>query len=124
MCSQYPFIHFTQGEYRNDLIHLWHEKLTEFGVPRGKSASLIATLGDPLKIRSWQIAGTSTLFSLELHVQTIYLPEPFSYNYPSNSVCICFNPWRFHYLQYTHVLAPCDIKLQCIHYMYMYMYIT
>ena len=49
MCSQYPFIHFTQGEYRNDLIHLWHEKLTEFGVPGGKSASLIATLGDPLK---------------------------------------------------------------------------
>ena len=89
MCSQYPFIHFTQGKYRNDLIHLWrHEKLTEFGVPHGKSASLIATLGDPVKIRSWQIAGISTLFSLELHVQTIFLPEPFSYNYPSNSVCI------------------------------------
>ena len=62
MCSQYPFIHLTQGEYRNDLIHLWHEKLTEFGVPHGKSTSLIATLGDPVKIRSWQIAGTMYMY--------------------------------------------------------------
>ena len=115
MCSQYPFIHFTQGEYHSSVAR-------EADKVWSTTWKIIATLGDPVKIRSWQIAGTSTLFSLELHVQTIFLPEPFSYNYPSNSVCICFNPWRFHYLQYTHVLAPCDIKLQCIHYMYMYMY--
>ena len=73
MCSQYPFIHVTQGEYRNDLIHLWHEKLTEFGVPHGKSTSLIATLGDPVKIRSWQIAGTCTwqCTVTVLHLSTI-----------------------------------------------------
>ena len=91
VCSQYSIIHFTQGEYRNDLIHLWHEKLTEFGVPHGKSTSLIATLGDPVKIRSWQIAGTCTLFSLELlymYKQSFYLNHFYIITYTSNSVCI------------------------------------
>jgi dynein heavy chain len=45
------------GEYRSDLIELWQEKLTSFSVPHSKSPSLIGTLGDPVKMRNWQIAG-------------------------------------------------------------------
>ena len=46
-----------QGEYRTDLVHLWHEKLSENNVPCGKGATLVSTFGDPVKIRNWQIAG-------------------------------------------------------------------
>lgn len=46
-----------QGEYRTKLVHQWQEKLSEYKVPHSHSATLISTLGDPVKIRQWQIAG-------------------------------------------------------------------
>jgi dynein heavy chain len=45
------------GEYRTKLIHEWQEKLSEHNVPHNRSATLISTLGDPISIRRWQIAG-------------------------------------------------------------------
>ena len=47
----------TQGEYRTELIRLWQDKLTVYEVPHTKKASLVSTLGNPVKIRTWQIAG-------------------------------------------------------------------
>ncbi|XP_075795609.1 dynein axonemal heavy chain 1 isoform X2 [Pelodiscus sinensis] len=45
------------GQYRIALCEEWLKKLEEYGVPHTKEPSLISTLGDPVKIRSWQIAG-------------------------------------------------------------------
>ena len=45
------------GEYRTDLVRIWQEKLAQFNVPHSPSATLLSTLGDPVKIRGWQIAG-------------------------------------------------------------------
>ncbi|XP_019627758.1 PREDICTED: dynein heavy chain 1, axonemal-like isoform X2 [Branchiostoma belcheri] len=45
------------GEYRQDLLNIWIEGLKENGVPHSQEQSLTSTLGDPVKIRSWQIAG-------------------------------------------------------------------
>ena len=56
MCCLY--IHLpVQGEYRMKLIHQWQERLSEYSVPHNPSSTLISTLGDPVKIRHWQIAG-------------------------------------------------------------------
>ena len=38
-------------------MHQWQEKLSEYNVPHNRSATLISTLADPVKIRKWQIAG-------------------------------------------------------------------
>ena len=46
-----------QGEYRSDLTQMWKEKLSTYSVPHSDAASLVSTLSDPVKIRSWQIAG-------------------------------------------------------------------
>ena len=46
-----------QGEYRSDLVMKWQETMTQLGVPHTKGVSLVSTLGHPVKIRSWQIAG-------------------------------------------------------------------
>ena len=48
---------FAQGKYRTKLVHEWQEKLSEHHVPHNSSATLISTLGDPVSIRRWQIAG-------------------------------------------------------------------
>ncbi|XP_053154302.1 dynein axonemal heavy chain 1 isoform X2 [Hemicordylus capensis] len=45
------------GQYRISLCEEWIEKLELCCVPHTKEPNLIATLGDPVKIRSWQIAG-------------------------------------------------------------------
>ncbi|XP_066265765.1 dynein axonemal heavy chain 1-like isoform X2 [Branchiostoma lanceolatum] len=45
------------GEYRLDLLNIWIKGLKENGVPHSEEQSLTSTLGDPVKIRSWQIAG-------------------------------------------------------------------
>lgn len=39
------------------MTHDWTEKLDEYKVPRTDDTSLMATMSDPVKIRSWQIAG-------------------------------------------------------------------
>jgi dynein heavy chain len=45
------------GEYRSEMVALIQEKMTQRDVPHTKGASLVSTLSDPVKIRSWQIAG-------------------------------------------------------------------
>ena len=46
-----------QGEYRSALFQSWKESLTKYDVPHTQSATLISILGDPVKIRNWQISG-------------------------------------------------------------------
>ncbi len=43
--------------YRVDLVQRWQESLTTHTVPHTRGATLISILGDPVKIRNWQIAG-------------------------------------------------------------------
>ncbi|XP_060621830.2 dynein axonemal heavy chain 1 [Anolis sagrei] len=45
------------GHYRIALYEEWISHLDSHNVPHTKEPNLIATLGDPVKIRSWQIAG-------------------------------------------------------------------
>ncbi|XP_067855101.1 dynein axonemal heavy chain 1 [Heptranchias perlo] len=45
------------GEYRTAMNDEWLEEFVVLGVPHTKESNLIATLGDPVNIRSWQIAG-------------------------------------------------------------------
>nr|XP_033782541.1 dynein heavy chain 1, axonemal isoform X1 [Geotrypetes seraphini]XP_033782544.1 dynein heavy chain 1, axonemal isoform X1 [Geotrypetes seraphini]XP_033782545.1 dynein heavy chain 1, axonemal isoform X1 [Geotrypetes seraphini]XP_033782546.1 dynein heavy chain 1, axonemal isoform X1 [Geotrypetes seraphini]XP_033782547.1 dynein heavy chain 1, axonemal isoform X1 [Geotrypetes seraphini] len=45
------------GYYRVSLCEEWIQKMKKNGVPCTKEPSLFGTLGDPVKIRSWQIAG-------------------------------------------------------------------
>lgn len=44
-----------QGHYRNSLYDEWISKLETYNVPHTKEPNLIGTLGDPVKIRSWQV---------------------------------------------------------------------
>ncbi|XP_076826201.1 dynein axonemal heavy chain 1-like isoform X3 [Clavelina lepadiformis] len=45
------------GEYRNSLLADWKSHLDECKVPRTEHPTLVGTLGDPVKIRNWQIFG-------------------------------------------------------------------
>ncbi|XP_025927284.1 dynein heavy chain 1, axonemal [Apteryx rowi] len=45
------------GDYRTALCKEWLRQLSENNVPHTKDPNLISTLGDPMEIRSWQIAG-------------------------------------------------------------------
>ena len=45
------------GEYRQSLQDKWEDYLTEMGVPLTPQVSLVTTLGDPVKIREWNISG-------------------------------------------------------------------
>ncbi|XP_072136794.1 dynein axonemal heavy chain 1 isoform X1 [Mobula birostris] len=45
------------GEYRAAMNDDWLKKLYALGVPHTKECSLTSTLGDPVNIRTWQIAG-------------------------------------------------------------------
>ncbi|CAO2638238.1 Dynein axonemal heavy chain 1 [Lemmus lemmus] len=45
------------GQYRTTLYDQWVKQLTVHHVPHTSKPTLIATLGNPVKIRSWQIAG-------------------------------------------------------------------
>lgn len=40
-----------------ELVQLWQESLSTNQVPHTHGATLISILGDPVKIRNWQIAG-------------------------------------------------------------------
>ena len=46
-----------QGEYRADMQAEWIIELDKFKVPRTEDPSLVSTMSDPVKVRSWQIAG-------------------------------------------------------------------
>jgi dynein heavy chain len=39
------------------MITKWIEHLTKFKVPHTESPEVVKTLGDPVKIRNWQLAG-------------------------------------------------------------------
>ncbi|XP_053075250.1 dynein axonemal heavy chain 1 isoform X4 [Acinonyx jubatus] len=45
------------GQYRTVLYDNWVKQLTKHKVPHTSEPTLIGTLGNPVKIRSWQIAG-------------------------------------------------------------------
>uniref|UniRef100_A0A8C4TYN4 Dynein axonemal heavy chain 1 n=1 Tax=Falco tinnunculus TaxID=100819 RepID=A0A8C4TYN4_FALTI len=45
------------GHYRVALCNEWLRQLSENNIPHTKEPNLISTLGDPMEIRSWQIAG-------------------------------------------------------------------
>ncbi|XP_051777061.1 dynein axonemal heavy chain 1 [Erpetoichthys calabaricus] len=61
------------GEYRAAMAEEWLRKFKEYEVPHTKEPSLIGTLGDPVKIRSWQIAGLpKDMLSVENGVITQY----------------------------------------------------
>jgi len=38
-------------------VQSWQKALTKFNVPHTPGSSLISILGEPVKIRNWQIAG-------------------------------------------------------------------
>ena len=46
-----------QGEYRNNMNLEWIECLKENNVPYNEGCNLLDTLSEPVKVRSWQIAG-------------------------------------------------------------------
>ena len=39
------------------MIQKWIEHLTKFSVPHTESPEVVKTLGDPVRIRNWQLAG-------------------------------------------------------------------
>ncbi|KAF5830265.1 dynein heavy chain, N-terminal region 2-domain-containing protein [Dunaliella salina] len=43
--------------YREQILGKWVAKAADFGIPRSSTFSLVSTLGDPVKIRAWGIAG-------------------------------------------------------------------
>jgi dynein heavy chain, axonemal len=50
---------FTKG-YRQETIESWGAKLKEFNIPCSESILISKVLGDPIKIRDWNIAGLPT----------------------------------------------------------------
>lgn len=44
-----------QGQYRTALYDQWVKQLTVHQVPHTSEPTLIGTLGNPVKIRSWQV---------------------------------------------------------------------
>lgn len=44
-----------QGQYRATLYEYWVNQLTVYRVPHTSKPTLITTLGNPVKIRSWQV---------------------------------------------------------------------
>jgi dynein heavy chain len=47
---------FTLG-FRNTILNEWNNKCMEYHIPSSFSFSLASTLGDPIKIRAWNLAG-------------------------------------------------------------------
>lgn len=45
-----------QGEYRADMAKEWLQCFEELEVPHTQEPNLISTLGDPVKVRSWQVS--------------------------------------------------------------------
>lgn len=55
-CLLYVYTH-CQGEFRNEMMANWLKKLDETQVPHTDEPTITSTLADPVKVRSWQIAG-------------------------------------------------------------------
>ncbi|XP_066927305.1 dynein axonemal heavy chain 1-like isoform X2 [Clytia hemisphaerica] len=45
------------GEYRLDLVQEWMKELKGYNIAHSENCTLVGTLGDPVKIRNWQIYG-------------------------------------------------------------------
>lgn len=45
------------GEYRVSMVEEWLTELRGLEIPHSDNCNLVATLGDPVKVRNWQIAG-------------------------------------------------------------------
>ncbi|KAF5289736.1 hypothetical protein FQA39_LY03653 [Lamprigera yunnana] len=43
--------------YRTEIVNEWNEQMLEIGIPCAKKFSLVVTLGEPVVIRAWNIAG-------------------------------------------------------------------
>ena len=43
--------------YRQELVKEWNEALDKFGIPHTEGTNIISCLQDPVKVRSWNIAG-------------------------------------------------------------------
>ena len=48
------------SEFRREVVENWHAKLTEHEVPHTAECDLVQTLVEPIKLRSWQLAGLPT----------------------------------------------------------------
>ena len=44
-------------DFRTECVRDWHALCTQKAIPCSKSFSVSATLGEPVKIRAWNIAG-------------------------------------------------------------------
>ena len=51
------YLNTIQEEYRSNLVDKWSKHLKQFEIPFNENANLVETLGDPMLIRNWQIAG-------------------------------------------------------------------
>lgn len=61
-----------------DQIHTWIESTKRKGIPCSNEFSLIGTLGDAVKIRSWNIAGLPTdSFSVDNGIILAYVSPHF-----------------------------------------------
>ncbi|RHY24853.1 hypothetical protein DYB25_001221 [Aphanomyces astaci] len=48
------------AEFRDALVTSWHTALQKYHVPHSKGCDIVVTLQDPVKLRTWQIAGLPT----------------------------------------------------------------
>ncbi|KAH9163072.1 hypothetical protein LEN26_000647, partial [Aphanomyces euteiches] len=48
------------AEFRDSLVSSWHVALQNYNVPHSKGCGIVITLQDPVKLRTWQIAGLPT----------------------------------------------------------------
>lgn len=53
-------LYFVQGEYRSLMAEEWIRGFKELEVPHTQQPNLISTLGDKVKIRSWQVRNQPT----------------------------------------------------------------
>ena len=60
-----------QGEYRADMAEEWLRGFKELGVPHTEP-SLISTLGDKVKIRSWQVGLFTSTKPCYAHVMPMF----------------------------------------------------
>ena len=54
------------------MVEGWIGKLAEFGVPYNEGPSLVTTLSDPVKVRSWQIAGLPKVNIFQVQRKTVH----------------------------------------------------
>ena len=55
-----------KSNYKKDALKIWLKQCREMYIPASKTFSLVNTLGDPVKIRDWQLCGLPIdTFSIE-----------------------------------------------------------